>query len=140
MAINMSPTRVIDSSKRLKKLLHDMRIEQTGAECLELSVRLLGFNYWESYSHQHDVPLSPLDENLTDEEFFARDALQLKVLEAEGFGELARQLLDRCDPTGSWRDPLPEEWDDGFFLLRRQTPSMKTTNLKESRRCCRRDQ
>lgn len=82
MAIKMPPTRVIDSSKRLKKLLHDMGIEQTGAECLELSVRLLGFNYWESYSHQHDVPLSPLDENLTDEEFFARDALQLKVLEA----------------------------------------------------------
>lgn len=112
MVSQSGPTRVIDSSKRLKKLLHDMGIEQTGAACLELSARLLGFNSWESYSHQHDVPLSPLDEDLTDEEFLARDALQLKVLEA--------QLLDRCDPIGSWRDPLREEWDDGFFLLRRQ--------------------
>jgi hypothetical protein len=39
MAINMSQTRVVGSSKRLKRLLNDMGIERTGAECLELSAR-----------------------------------------------------------------------------------------------------
>ena len=87
MAINMSQTRVMDSSKRLKRLLQDMGIERTGAECLELSARLLGFKSWDSYWHQRDLPLSPLDQDLTDEEFLARDALQMKVLEAEGFGD-----------------------------------------------------
>jgi hypothetical protein len=121
MAINMSQTRVMDSSKRLKRLLQDMGIERTGAECLELSARLLWFRSWDSYWHQRDSPLSPLDQDLTDEEFLARDALQMKVLEAEGFGEVARLLLDRCDPTGSSSgDSPPEEWNDGFYLLRRQ--------------------
>jgi hypothetical protein len=45
------------------------------------------------------LPLSSLDQDLTDEEFLTLDALQLKVLEAEGFGKMARPLLDRCDPT-----------------------------------------
>jgi hypothetical protein len=80
------------------------------------------------------LPLSPLDQDLTDEEFVARDALQMKVLEAEGFGEVARQLLDRCDPTGSWRDPLPEEWDDGFCLLRRQIAGPRSASSDAFRR------
>lgn len=86
-------------------------------ECLELSARLLGFNSWQSYWTQHDAPLCPLDEDLTDEEFRARDAFQMEVLEAEGFGDVARILLDRVNPTGSWRLTYPEE--SGFHLLRR---------------------
>jgi hypothetical protein len=43
MSINMSQTRVKDSSKRLKKLLRDMGFELTCTDCLELSARLLGF-------------------------------------------------------------------------------------------------
>jgi hypothetical protein len=51
------------------------------------------------------------------------------VLEAEGFGEVARELLDRCDPTGSRRCTIPEEWEDGFYLLRRQIaePAIRET-------------
>jgi hypothetical protein len=56
MSINMSQTRVKDSSKRLKKLLHDMGFELTCTDCLELSTRLLGFNGWDSYWRQHDTP------------------------------------------------------------------------------------
>jgi hypothetical protein len=97
---------------------------------LELSARLLGFKSWDSYWHQRDLPLSPLDEDLTDEEFLARDALQLKALEAEGFGEVARELLDRCDPTGSWRDPLPKEWDDGLYLLRRESAGPRSARCR----------
>jgi hypothetical protein len=128
MSINMSQTRVKDSSKRLKKLLHDMGFELTCMDCLELSARLLGFKGWDSYWRQHDTSLSPLDQDLTEEEFRARDQLQMGVLEAEGFGEVARELLDRCDPTGSWRCALPEEWEDGFYLLRRQISEPRSAN------------
>jgi hypothetical protein len=120
MSINMSQTQVKDSGKRLKKLLHDMGFELTCMDCLELSARLLGFKSWDSYWNQHHMSLSPLDQDLTEEEFLARDQLQMGILEAEGFGEVARQLLDRCDPTGSWHCALPQEWEDGFYLLRRQ--------------------
>ncbi|WP_152535460.1 hypothetical protein [Bradyrhizobium sp. Ai1a-2] len=119
VVINMSQTRVMDSGKRLKRLLQDVGIERTEMECLELSARLLGFKSWDSYRSRRDLPLSPLDDDLTDEEFCARDSLQMSVLELEGLGSVARQLLDRCDPTGSWRDALPKEWGDGFYLLRR---------------------
>jgi hypothetical protein len=41
----------------------------------------------------------------------------MKVLEAEGFGDAARELLDRVNPTGSRRNTFPDE--PGFHLLRR---------------------
>jgi hypothetical protein len=42
-------------------------------------------------------------------DFAARDAFQMTVLEAAGLGKVARELLDRANPTGSWaRQPTEE--------------------------------
>ena len=131
MIINMSQTRVRDSAKRLERLLREMGFGIAQMECLELSARLLGFNSWQSYWTQHDAPLCPLDQDLTDEEFLARDAFQMEVLEAEGFGDVARILLDRVDPTGSWRLTFPEESE--FHLLRREIPDPRRGNSAKGR-------
>jgi hypothetical protein len=118
VCINMSQTRVKDSSKRLKAFLQEKGFDLTCGQAL-VSARLLGFKSWDSYWHQHDLPLSPLDRDLSEEEFVERDRLQMKVCEAEGYGEIAEEFLDRVDPTGSWHQTFPE--GEGFRLLRRQT-------------------
>ena len=56
-----------------------------------------------------DAPLSLLDEDLSEEEFAARDTFQMTVLEASGLGKVARELLDRANPTGSWARQATEE-------------------------------
>lgn len=49
------------------------------------------------------MPLSPWDHELSEQELAARDAFQMSVVEAAGFGPLTRELLDRVNPTGKWR-------------------------------------
>ena len=80
MIINMPSFRVNDSAKKLKKILRQMGFEVAHTECLELSARLFGFESWQRYCHREFAPLSPFDQELTDEEFAARDAFQMKHL------------------------------------------------------------
>jgi hypothetical protein len=70
----------------------------------------LRFDDWEHFRHRDlDEPLSGLDDDVSDEEFDARDAFQMAVLEAAGLAAVARELLDRANPTGSWRREPTEE-------------------------------
>jgi hypothetical protein len=48
-------------------------------------------------------------EELSDHEFAARDDHQMGVLVAAGLAPVARETLDRCNPTGSWARTPPEE-------------------------------
>jgi glutathione S-transferase len=78
-------------------------IDSKHTECLKLAGRLLGFNDWYDFIRRNlDAPLSALDEQLSDAEFAARDEFQMAVLAAAGLGPVARELLDRANPTGSW--------------------------------------
>jgi hypothetical protein len=103
MLIYMSEERTKSAAKRLRKVLRAMGIDSKHMECLNLAVRLLGFNDWYHFTHHNlDAPLGPLDEELSDAEFDARDEFQMGVLAAAGLGPVARELLDRANPTGSW--------------------------------------
>jgi hypothetical protein len=75
-----------------------------------LAARLCGFKDWYTYLRRDlDDPLSLLDYDLSDEDFAARDAFQMAVLQAAGLGAVARELLDRANPTGSWAQQPFEE-------------------------------
>jgi hypothetical protein len=64
---------------------------------------LLGFDDWRHFLGRNlDAPLSPFDDLLTNEEFATRDEFQMGVLAAAGLASIARELLDRVNPTGSW--------------------------------------
>jgi hypothetical protein len=77
-------------------------------QCLELASRLCGFENWYQYLRRDlSEPLSPLDENLSDAHFTERDQFQMGVLEAAGPAPVARELLDRVNPTGSWAKKVP---------------------------------
>jgi hypothetical protein len=103
MIIYMSEKRARDAAKRLRKVLRELGIDSRHTECLNLAGRLLGFNDWYHFlRHDLDAPLSALDEQLSDAEFAARDEFQMAVLAAAGHGAVARELLDRANPTGSW--------------------------------------
>jgi hypothetical protein len=103
MIINMTDRRMSEAAKRLKKLLRDMGYETTKhTQCLELMAKLCGFQNWQAYCIRDLASLSLLDEDLPEQAFLARDAFQMKVLEDAGFGAVARELLDRVNPTGSW--------------------------------------
>jgi hypothetical protein len=116
MRINLSLTDVEDSSKRLKAFLQERGFDIAYAQALDLSARILGFK--NCYNNQNGQRLSPLDEDLTEAELAHRDRFQMDVLEREGYGEIATELLDRVDPTGSGCHAFPEH--EGFHLLRRQ--------------------
>jgi hypothetical protein len=89
--------------KRLRKVLRDLGIEMKHIACIELAARLCGFDDWRHYLDRDlDEPLSLLDDELSEEDFAARDAFQMSVLEAAGLGAVARELLDRVNPSGSW--------------------------------------
>lgn len=106
MIINMTDRRMTEAAKRMKKLLRDMGYATMHTKCLELAARMCGFENWRAYCIREFAPLSLLDEQLSEEEFLARDAFQMKVLEEAGFGAVARELLDRVNPTGSWAKPV----------------------------------
>ncbi len=97
------------SAKRLRRILQEHGIDIPYTQCLELAARLFGFDNWYQYLRRDlGTPLSPLDENLSDDDFAARDAFQMSVLKAAGLGAVALELLDRVNPTGSWAKAAPE--------------------------------
>ena len=102
MMINMPQHRMSEAAKRLKKLLRAMGYATTHTKCLDLCARLCGFENWQRYCVREFAPLSQFDHYLSEEDFLARDAFQMKVLEDAGFAAVARELLDRVNPTGSW--------------------------------------
>ncbi|WP_407180408.1 glyoxalase superfamily protein [Bradyrhizobium sp. STM 3562] len=110
MIIMMSERRMKQMTKRLHKVLRGVGVELKHSACLELAARLCGFKDWYTYLRRDpEKPLSLLDEELPDEDFAARDAFQMAVLHAAGLGEVARELLDRANPTGSWARQSTEE-------------------------------
>jgi hypothetical protein len=103
MIIMMSERRVKQMTNRLRKVLRELGVELKHTACLELAARLCGFEDWYHYLNRDlDQPLSLLDEELSEEAFAERDAFQVAVLEAAELGAVARELLDRANPTGSW--------------------------------------
>ena len=110
MIIMMSEDRMKGLTKRLRKVLRGLSVELKHTACLELAARLCGFKDWYTYLRRDlDEPLSPLDEEISEEDFAARDEFQMTVMEAAGLGAVARELLDRANPTGSWAKQLNEE-------------------------------
>jgi hypothetical protein len=110
MIIVMSEDRMKGMTKRLRRVLRGLGTELKHSACLELAARLCGFKDWYTYLHHNlDEPLSLLDDDLSDEDFAARDAFQMAVLQAAGLGAVARELLDRANPTGSWAQQRTEE-------------------------------
>jgi hypothetical protein len=103
MIIYMSEKRTKAMTRRLQKVLRELGVDLKYTQCLNLAVRLLGFD-----DHRHflardlDAPFSVLDDELSDDEFVARDDHQMGVLAAAGLGPVSRELLDRANPTGSW--------------------------------------
>jgi hypothetical protein len=110
MIIMMSEDRMKGLTKRLRKVLRGLSVELKHTACLELAARLCGFKDWYTYLRRDlDEPLSLLDEEISEEDFAARDAFQMAVLQAAGLGAVARELLDRANPTGSWAKQPSEE-------------------------------
>jgi hypothetical protein len=110
MIIYKSENRVKRSAKLMQKILRELDVDLKYTACLNLSVQILGF---ENYSHfcrrDLDAPLCPLDEELSDAAYLLRDEFQMGVLGAAGLGAVARELLDRVNPTGSWSRKPKEE-------------------------------
>jgi hypothetical protein len=110
MIIYKSEGRVKRSARRMQKILSELGTDLKYTACLNLAVQVLGF---ENYSHfcrrDLDAPLSPLDEELSDAEYVLRDEFQMGVLGAAGLGAVARELLDRANPTGAWGKKSLEE-------------------------------
>lgn len=114
MNIIMTEERMKRMAKRLRRVLRDLGVELKHTDCLKLSARLCGFDDWYQYLERDlDAPLGLLDHDLSEEDFIARDAFQMAVLQAAGLDAVARELLDRGNPTGSWlplalREPAVE--------------------------------
>ena len=103
MIIIMTEDRMKGITKRLRRVSRGLGVDLRHSACLELAARLCGFKDWYAYLNRDlDAPLSLLDEDLSEEEFAARDSFQMRVLEASGLGKVAAELLDRANPTGSW--------------------------------------
>jgi hypothetical protein len=110
MIIMMPEQKVKGTAKRLRKVLQALGIESRHTECLELAARLCRFNDWRHFlARDVDEPLSLFDEYLTEHDFAARDEFQMGVLAAAGLAQVARELLDRVNPTGSWAKQANEE-------------------------------
>ncbi len=108
MIIMVSEQRVKQMAKRPRKVSSGLGVNLKHFACLELAVRLCGFDDWRRYLDRDlDETLSLLDEELSDEDFAARDEFQMGVLETAGLGPVARELLDRANPTGSWAKNAP---------------------------------
>lgn len=109
MIIYMSENRVKRSARRMQKILSELGADLKYTACLRLSVQLLGFeNYTRFCRRDLDAPLSPLDDEISDADFAARDQFQMAVLAAAGLGAVARELLDRGNPTGAWSGKAAE--------------------------------
>jgi hypothetical protein len=113
MIILVTPNRVKGTAKRLRGVLRELGYDGRLLKCLELSAKLYGFQNWNHYlRHDLDAPLSPLDCFLSDADFAARDDFQLQVLADAGYAAIARDLLDRVNPTGSWAKTLHDHSAD----------------------------
>lgn len=109
MIVMMHEGRMKGVAKRLRAVSREFGVELKHTKCIDLAARLAGFAHWNAYlERDRNVPLGPLDHLLSEEEFAARDAFQLSVLEGAGLGSLAREILDRVNPTGSWSKQLHE--------------------------------
>jgi hypothetical protein len=114
MIINMSENRAKRAAKRMRKILSELGVDLYYMECLNLLVRLLGFdNYTHFCKRDLDAPLSPLDDELSEADFAVRDEFQMTVLAAAGLGPIARELLDRANPTGAWGSKAAENMVEG---------------------------
>lgn len=103
MIINMPASRVKRTAKRLRIILFAHGIKLTQGRGRDLAARLYGFDGWRHFlESDRRKPNSSFDEDLSETAFFERDAFQMNVLETSGLGAIARELLDRVDPTGSW--------------------------------------
>jgi hypothetical protein len=104
MIIMMPEHKVKGAAKRLRKVLEGCGIEMRHLQCLEIAARLFGFDGWLHYrARDLQAPFSPFDHDLAEDEFAVRDAFQMGVLNAAGLGAVAREVLDRVNPTGSWK-------------------------------------
>jgi hypothetical protein len=109
MMIYMSEFRVKSSAKRMRKFMRELGSDSTYMECLNLSAQLVGYDDWEHFRRRDlGVALSPFDDLLPDEEFAARAEFQMGVLAAAGLASIAREMLDRVNPTG-FRNTPPTE-------------------------------
>jgi hypothetical protein len=103
MIIMMPEHKVKGAAKRLRKILMERGLELKHVQCLDLSARLHGFAGWQHYVRRDlSSPFSPFDDDLSEPQFATRDEFQMEVLESAGLGAIARELLDRVDPTGFW--------------------------------------
>jgi hypothetical protein len=108
MIIMMPEHKVKRTAKRLQKVLDGLGIEFRYTACLELSAQLHGFENWYQYLRRDlTAPFSPFDEQLSEAAFAVRDEFQVAVLDKAGLGPVARELLDRVNPTGSWAKNAP---------------------------------
>jgi hypothetical protein len=104
MPIYMSEKPFESMTRRHQKVLRELGFYLKYTQCLNLAVRLFGFDDHQDFlARDLDAPLSALDDELSDEEFAARDDHQMGVLAAAGLGPVAREFLDRANPTGSCR-------------------------------------
>jgi hypothetical protein len=114
MIMYVSEKRVKRSARRMQAILSELGTDLKYVPCLNLAVRLLGFdNYTHFCKRDPDAPLSLLDHEISDGDFVARDNFQMAVLADAGLGHVARELLDRANPTGTWGSKAEENMVEG---------------------------
>jgi hypothetical protein len=71
-----------------------------------------GYGDWHDFLARYlDAGLSLFDGQLSDAEFIARDDFQMNAGKRR-LAPIARELLDRANPTGSWAKLLGDPVDD----------------------------
>jgi hypothetical protein len=113
MPIYMSEKRVKRLARRIQKILSELGVDMKYVPCLNLAVRLLGFDNYFNFLDNLGPLFSPLDDEISDTEFAARDDFQMGVLAAAGLGAVARELLDSLNPTGAWGSEAAEKMAEG---------------------------
>ena len=114
MIIYVSEKRLKRSARRIQAVLSELGTDLKYVPCLNLAVRLLGFDNYRHFCERGlDAPLSPLDHEISDAEFIARDNFQMAVLTTAGLGHVAHELLDRANPSGAWGSKAEEEMVEG---------------------------
>jgi hypothetical protein len=113
MRLYVTENRAKGMAKRLRKVLCELGVEYTHTQCLNLAVRLMGYDHWNDFlARDLNADHSLFDGQLSDAEFLARDDFQMNALASAGLAPIARELLDRANPTGSWTKQLGEIFQD----------------------------
>jgi hypothetical protein len=107
MTTNIWEQRLKYAGVQMRRILRDHGHKVLHLDAVEISAQLMGFETWEPYRYREGTPLGPWDDQLTKEEFAARHAYRMKVLQDAGFGPIARDLLDRMTKAGCWRQDPP---------------------------------